>query len=224
MGRILEPEVMDDDLEVDAYLDGVATRHLERLDGTFIAAVLALRPEPRARILDVGTGTGALPIRLAIARSDVRVTAVDLSAPMLARARRAARRAGVSIRFRRGSARRLPFRTSSFDLVMSNSLLHHLPDPVPALDEFARVLRPGGALFIRDLRRPPDRSIAAHIRRHGRHYRGLMKKLFADSVRAAYTLREIRAVVGNSRLAGTVVRRMFTTYWVIEKRRHRRRQ
>jgi ubiquinone/menaquinone biosynthesis C-methylase UbiE len=143
---------------------------------------------------------------------------------MLARARRAARQAGASILFRRASARRLPFRTSSFDLVVSNSLLHHLPDPVPALDEFERVLRPGGSLFIRDLRRPPDRSIAAHIRHHGRHYRGLMKKLFADSVRAAYTLREIRTAVDNSRLDGTAVRRMFTTYWVIEKRGHRRRR
>ena len=224
MGRILEPEVMDDDLEVDAYLGGVATRHLERLDGPFIKAVLALRPAPRSRVLDVGTGTGSLPIRLAIARPDLRVTAVDLSAPMLARARRAARQAGASITFRRGSARRLPFQTSSFELVVSNSLLHHLPDPVPALDEFARVLRPGGSLFIRDLRRPPDWSITAHIRHHGRFYRGLMKKLFADSVRAAYTIREIRTAVDSSRLEGTIVRRMFTTYWVIEKRGRRGRR
>ncbi len=224
MGRILESEVMDDDLEAEAYLDGVATRHLERLDGTCIEAVLALRPALRARVLDVGTGTGSIPIRLARARPDLRITAVDLSAPMLARARRGARQAGVSITFRRGSARRLPFRTSSFDLVLSNSLLHHLPDPLPALDEFARVLRPEGSLFVRDLRRPPDRSIARHIRHHGRYYRGLMRKLFADSVRAAYTLREIRAAVDNSRLPGVDVRRMFTTYWVIEKRGSRRRR
>ena len=217
MGRILEPEVMDDDLEVDAYLDGVATRHLERLDATFIDSVLDLHPPRRARVIDVGTGTGAIPIRLAERRPDLRIFGVDLSAPMLARARRRAREAEAPVTFRRASARSLPYPARSFDLVLSNSLLHHLPDPVPALDEFARVLRPGGALLVRDLRRPPDRFIDDHIRRHGRYYRGLMKKLFADSVRAAYTLSEIKEATSRSRLRGAETRRMFDTYWVIER-------
>ena len=160
-------------------------------------------------------------MRLASARPDLRIIGVDLSAPMLSRARRSNRQEGTRVTFHRGSARRLPFRAGSFDLVMSNSLLHHLPDPVPALDEFARVLRRGGALFVRDLRRPPDRMITAHIRRHGRPYRGLMRKLFGDSVRAAYTLAEIRDAVGRSRLRGARVRKMFELYWVIEKRGRR---
>ncbi len=221
MGRVLEPEVMDSDLEVEAYLDGIATRHLDRLDGTYIDAVLALKPQQGARVLDVGTGTGAIPVRLAAARPDLRIVGVDLSAAMLVRARRRARDAGVKVDFRKVSARRLSYRARSFDLVLSNSLLHHLPDPVPALNEFARVLRPGGSLLVRDLRRPPDRFVAAHIRRHGRYYKGLMKKLFADSVRAAYTLREIRDAVAGSKLEPTEVRRMFMTYWVIEKRGRR---
>lgn len=221
MGRVLEPEVMESDLEVEAYLDGVATRHLDRLDGTYIDAVLALKPRQGARVLDVGTGTGAIPVRLADARPDLRIVGVDLSAAMLVRARRRARDAGVKVEFRKVSARRLSYRARSFDLVLSNSLLHHLPDPVPALNEFARVLRPGGSLLVRDLRRPPDRFIAAHIRRHGRYYKGLMKKLFADSVRAAYTLGEIREAVACSKLEKTEVRRMFTTYWVIAKRGRR---
>ncbi len=221
MGRVLEPEVMDSDLEVEAYLDGVATRPLDRLDGTYIDAVLALKPQQGARVLDVGTGTGAIPVRLAAARPDLRIVGVDLSAAMLVRARRRARDAGVKVEFRKVSARRLSYRARSFDLVLSNSLLHHLPDPVPALNEFARVLRPGGSLLVRDLRRPPDRFVAAHIRRHGRYYKGLMKKLFADSVRAAYTLREIRDAVAGSMLEPTEVRRMFMTYWVIEKRGRR---
>lgn len=221
MGRILEPEVMDDECEVEAYLDGVATRHLERLDRSFTRAVLALNPLRGARILDVGTGTGAIPVHLAAARPDLRIVGVDLSRPMLARARRRAREVGASVAFRPGNARRLPFRGRSFDLVMSNSLLHHLPDARPALDEFGRVVRAGGAVFVRDLRRPPDRFVAAHIRRHGRPYRGLMKKLFADSVRAAYTLAEIRETVARSRLRGARVRRMFDLYWVIEMRGRR---
>lgn len=209
---------MDDELAVGAYLDGVATRHLDRLDATYVRAVLALRPPPGARVLDVGTGTGAIPVRLATTRPDLRITGVDLSAPMLRRARERARDAGARVTFRRGSALRLPYPAGSFDVVLSNSLLHHLPEAGPALDEFARVLRRRGALFARDLRRPPDRFIAAHIRRHGRPYRGLMRKLFADSVRAAFTLSEIRRELGRSRLRGARARRMFDLYWVIEKR------
>ena len=122
MGRVLEPEVMDSDLEVEAYLDGVATRHLDRLDGTYIDAVLALKPQRGARVLDVGTGTGAIPVRLAAARPDLRIVGVDLSGAMLVRARRRARAAGVRAEFRKVNARRLSFQTRSFDLVLSNFL------------------------------------------------------------------------------------------------------
>jgi ubiquinone/menaquinone biosynthesis C-methylase UbiE len=210
---------MDDDLEVEAYLDGVASRQLERLDGTFLRSVLTMDPPFGGRVLDVGTGTGAIPVRLAEARPDLRIVGVDLSAPMLAQARRRARQAGVRVGFRKGNARGLPFRSGCFDLVISNSLLHHLPDAVPALDEFARVSRRGGAIMVRDLRRPPDRFLTAHIHRHGRWYRGLMRKLFADSVRAAFSMREIREAVNASRLASSVeVRRMARLYWVIERR------
>jgi ubiquinone/menaquinone biosynthesis C-methylase UbiE len=217
MGRVLEPEVMDDECEVDAYLDGVATRHLERLDDTFVRAVTALRLPRRARVLDVGTGTGAIPVRLAQARPGLRITGVDLSAPMLSRARRRAREAGTPMVFRRANARRLPFGPRCFDLILSNSLLHHVPDPVPVLDEMARVLRSDGTLYVRDLRRPPARFITAHIRRHGRPYRGLMRTLFSNSVRAAFTLAEIRDAVAASRLRGARVRRLLDLYWVIEK-------
>ena len=220
-GRVLETEVMDEAEGVKAYLDGVATAHLDRLDDTFVAAALSRVAGRRGRrVLDVGTGTGAIPVKLVQRDPRLTVEGVDRSAEMLASARQRAIQAGISrrVRFRRADGRRLPFPDRTFDLVVSNSLMHHLPDPVPVLDEIARVLARGGALFIRDLRRPSPRLIEAHIREHGRFYKGTMLRLFADSVRAAFTESEMRKVVERSRLAdaGARVRRQFATYLVVE--------
>jgi len=225
-GRILEPEVMDEEEEVGAYLDGVATAHLDRLNATFVASALDKLPArtraPLSLVLDVGTGTGDIPVKLAMASSALQIRGVDRSAAMLDKARALAASKGLArrVRFRRADGRRIPFPDRTFDLVVSNSLLHHLPDPTPVLDDIARVLKPRGSVFIRDLRRPRRDVIGRHIEEHGRFYRGTMHRLFADSVRAAFTESELRRVVEGSRLGrGTRparVRRQFDTYLVIE--------
>ena len=63
--RVLESEVMDESGSVEAYLDGVATAHLDRLDDTFVRAALRSVP-PGARVLDIGTGTAAIPVKIAL--------------------------------------------------------------------------------------------------------------------------------------------------------------
>ena len=222
-GRVLEPEVMGGDEEVAAYAGGVATAHLDRMDDSFVRAALRLAG-PGARILDVGTGTGSLPVKMALKRPDAALVGVDLSDAMLraARERAATARIGRRVTFRRANARRLPFRRGAFDLVISNSLLHHLPDPVPTLDEIARVLAPGGSVFIRDLRRPARPRLRAHIRRHGRFYKGTMYRLFSDSVKASFKVAEMKLLVAESRLRGCRVRAQLATYLVIEGAPRRR--
>lgn len=227
-GRILEPEVMDDEDEVRAYEGGARTDHLDRLDDTFVSGALsklnaAAPARRRLRALDVGCGTGSITVKLAGRLPTMAIVGVDRSAAMLRHARRLARdsRLADRVMFRRADGRRLPFADSTYDLVVSNSLMHHLPDPAPVLDEIARVLKPRGALFIRDLRRPAARLIGGHIKRHGRFYKGRMYQLFAASVRAAFTPAELRDIVLRSRLGGRRrrpprVRRQFATYLVIE--------
>jgi ubiquinone/menaquinone biosynthesis C-methylase UbiE len=217
--RILEAEVMDETKAVDAYLDAVAMAHLDRLDDTFVRAALR-RARRGARVLDIGTGTAAIPVKMALKRPDLVLTGIDLSPTMLAAARERVRRAHLTrrVHIRTGSARLVPFRRGTFDLVISNSVLHHLADPVPAFDEIARVLAPGGDVFIRDLRRPGPARLRSFIRRHGRSYRGEMHRLFSDSVRAAFKVAEIAEMIEMSRLRGCRVRPQFETYVVIEGR------
>jgi ubiquinone/menaquinone biosynthesis C-methylase UbiE len=100
---------------------------------------------PRGRALDaldVGCGTGFLSLELATRGH--RVTGVDLAPLMLDLARHKAAAQGVAIRFDEADAENLPFAAGSFDLVISRHVLWTLPHPEAAIDDWIRVLRPGG--------------------------------------------------------------------------------
>lgn len=100
-------------------------------------------------VLDVGTGTGRYAIKLA--RQGARVTAIDRSPEMLARARQAACNEGLSIDFRQVALEDgLPFAAQRFDLLICALMLCHVPDLVPVLRECARVLQPAGTLLLTD--------------------------------------------------------------------------
>jgi ubiquinone/menaquinone biosynthesis C-methylase UbiE len=106
------------------------------------------------RVLDVGCGTGYLSKRVAAAGATV--VGVDPSAPVLAYADHTA---PAECRFVRAGAERLPFADGSFDAVVSSFAMHHVPPDVRgvAIAEFARVVRPGGRVFVVDARPPRGR-------------------------------------------------------------------
>ena len=110
-------------------------------------ALHGLALAPGERLLDLGCGTGVLLERAVRAHPDARACGADLSAEMLgvARARLNGRAALV-----RSDAQGLPFRDGAFAAVATSSALHYWPDPLLALRETARVLRPGGRLVLVD--------------------------------------------------------------------------
>ena len=114
--------------------------------------------------LDVGSGTGFLTLELA-ARGH-RATGIDFAPAMVARAREKAATQGLAARFEQGDAENLPYPNGSFDLVISRHVLWTLPHPEAALDEWLRVLRPGGRLAVidgaqyNDATAPPQRENA----------------------------------------------------------------
>lgn len=214
--RRLEPEVMDEAGEADAYMGAAAEAHLARLDAAWIERVVAFGPRGAARVLDVGTGGGQIPAQIARRRPEWRIWGVDRAGAMLLAgragieaARRDARAAIEPFRFglAQSDGRALPFPHGAFDLVIANSLLHHLGDPTPVLDEVARVAGASGRVLLRDLRRPPRGLLRAWIAWHGRRYTGAMRRLFGDSVAAAFTPEELAIVLRHSRLARATVTR-----------------
>ena len=210
--RIAEPELMDEDEEVGAYADAAAEAYLEAIDRSFVDHVERLfEPASGGRsvsgaVLDIGCGPGQIPIMLARRWPALRITGLDAGPAMIRRARNDAAAAGVDIDFRvfrlgPQGERRLPFDDASFDLVTCNSTLHHLEDPLGLMDEMARVVKPEGAVLLRDLARPPIApAYPLHVRIFGRHYSGEMRRLYEMSILAAYTMGELRALLASSRL------------------------
>jgi ubiquinone/menaquinone biosynthesis C-methylase UbiE len=109
---------------------------------------LILTGRPAGDALDIGCGTGFLAFELA--GRGHRVTGVDFAPAMLAEARRKAAVRGAAIRFEEADAEHLPFPAGSFDLAISRHVLWTLPHPEAAVDEWIRVLRPGGRLVVVD--------------------------------------------------------------------------
>jgi ubiquinone/menaquinone biosynthesis C-methylase UbiE len=123
-------------------------------------------------VLDVGCGTGTLAIaakrRVGVAGE---VCGLDASAPMIARARNKARKAGLELNFQSGVAEALPFPDSRFDVVLNTVMLHHLPRTArhECVGEMRRVLKPGGRLLVIEFggAAPHGRGPIAHLHRHG---------------------------------------------------------
>ena len=104
-----------------------------------------------SRILDCGCGPGSITIGLAQWAPDGQTVGIDIGAEQLDGARALARDLGVkNVTFRQGDIFALPFEDDSFDVVFSQTVLYHIPDPEKALAEIKRVLRPGGLVALRD--------------------------------------------------------------------------
>src|SRR5579863_6844864 len=136
------------------FYDFMAWAMMLGRESAFRQKVLDLaRLKPGEAVLDVGCGTGTLAItaRRRVGH-DGKVSGIDASPEMIARAGKKARKAGLEIEFRNESIEALPFPDGRFDLVLSTVMLHHLPRKVrdAGLREIRRVLRPGGRVLIVD--------------------------------------------------------------------------
>ena len=121
-------------LERQADLDGLERylRHLPK--------------RPRARVLDAGSGSGAMARLMASTYPEWDVVGVDFKPAYVAYARDRGRLANLS--FEQGDLRALNFADASFDVIWSRFVLYFLPDPEDAIREFRRVLRPGGEVVV----------------------------------------------------------------------------
>jgi ubiquinone/menaquinone biosynthesis C-methylase UbiE len=107
--------------------------------------------KPGMDVLDAGCGVGSIALDIAPRVAPGRVTGIDVDAGQLEAARRSAadRRIGNAV-FQTGSVSELPFEDMSFDVVYANTVLLYVREPVRALAEMRRVLRPGGVAAVSD--------------------------------------------------------------------------
>jgi ubiquinone/menaquinone biosynthesis C-methylase UbiE len=219
--RILEPEVMDTALDAADY---DAMDHAE-VNRRFVADFLAFAKEStlksQPQILDVGTGTALIPIELCRNHSECKITAVDLSREMLKLGDRNVVAAGFQDRIHLEwiDAKELPFDNGAFDAVVSNSIIHHIPEPDGALAEMKRVLTVGGVLFVRDLLRPQDiGTLHQLVETYAGNENAHSQQMFRDSLHAALTLEEVRELLTRHDLPEDWVCQTSDRHWTIAGR------
>lgn len=220
--RVLEPEVMDSAAEAHDYdsMDHAAVNRVFVDDFLLAANQVCDKCRPSlsaiATVLDVGTGTAQIPLELCRRESRWSVVGIDLANHMLAVGRTNITRAGLQerIRLERIDAKRMPYADGAFAAVMSNSIIHHIPSPAAVFVEMVRVTARGGWLFVRDLLRPPDdASVSELVALHAVGANAHQQKMFDDSLRAALTLAEVRALVVQLGFAADTVQQTTDRHW-----------
>ncbi|MEG4877749.1 methyltransferase domain-containing protein [Tychonema sp. LEGE 06208] len=215
MQRVLEPEVMDSWEEAVEY----DSMDFTEVNAAFAKSAIELGPMS-GKILDAGTGTARIPIAIARIRPAWELTCIDMSANMLKLGLENVSEANVrsQINLELVDAKAMPYPDSYFDMVISNSIIHHLPDPLPFLREVRRVLKPNGAIFLRDLFRPEDEAIRDNlVEMYAGDCNSHQKQLFSDSLHAAFTLAEIQTMMETAGLEGVRIYESSDRHWTAER-------
>ncbi len=213
--RVLEPEAMETAEDVRQY---DAMDHSE-VNARFVGDFLTAHGPCRGgEILDVGTGTARIPVALAKADGRARVLALDLAEAMLAQAaiNIAASEFAGRIRCHHGDAKALLdlFGAGAFEAVISNTIVHHIPDPTPVLEAMARLVARAGTLMVRDLARPDSgRAITRLVETYAAAETPEARGLFEASLHAALTLEEARATVRRLGLPANGVTMTSDRHW-----------
>lgn len=224
LDRVLEPEVMDTYEEARDY-DAMDHSEVNRV---FVDDLLAAHPvaddtieggpteDDMVDVLDVGTGTALVPIELCSRVENCRIMGIDMSVEMLEAARLNIEIAGLIDRIflEQDDAKELPHRDEMFAVVMSNSIVHHIPDPLPAISEMVRVTEPGGLLFVRDLMRPADDAAVAHlVETYAAGENEHQRAMFEASLRAALTVDEMADLIEHLGFARDTIQATSDRHW-----------
>jgi ubiquinone/menaquinone biosynthesis C-methylase UbiE len=207
---------MDSELDAHEY----ATFDNSVVNDEFVTRALELAP-PGGHVLDVGTGPGDIAVLFATRAPALRFLAIDLGEHMLGLARRnvAGARLADRVEIARLDAKATGRPAGSFDMVISNSLVHHIPDPEQLFRELRRVARPGAGLFIKDLHRPASTSeLRALVDKYAAGCTPYQTQTFLDSLHAALTVDEVTAMLRGLGWDDVQARRCSDRHWCIERR------
>lgn len=192
MKREPEPELMEGREQARAYahadFEEPHSRFLRLLQDTFPVR------EAGPWVVDLGCGSADISIRVAKAYPDCSVHGVDASRAMLDFGRQAIREAGLEdrVELRSGYLPGVTLPRSAYDTIVSNSLLHHLPDPMILWREIRRLSRPGSGVFVMDLLRPDSRRRARDlVRTYCGDEPDILRRDFYHSLLAAYRPDEV---------------------------------
>lgn len=168
-------------------------------------------------VLDLGCGPGDIPVRFARALPSCRITGIDASEPMIGLAGVAVKQAGL--------ADRITFRCERFqavslvepaDAAVSNSLLHHVPNPLQFWYRLRQLVKPGSPVFVMDLLRPDSPEEAqAIVDRYAAKEPEILRRDFYRSLLASFTEDEVAAQLAEINLSRLIVDVVDDRHWVV---------
>ena len=214
MDRILEPELMDDPLQAEAY----ARADFAEENQGFIDRFKEYFPDfSQGCALDLGCGPADIPIRFAKLYPACQVIGVDASAPMVRLGEQAVQQAGL--------ADRITLRCERFDAVsgariadaaMSNSLLHHLPNPLQFWHKLRLLVKPGSPVLVMDLLRPESPEAAqAIVDQYAAGEPDILRRDFYNSLLAAFTEDEVTTQLARMNLTRLLIDIPDDRHWVV---------
>lgn len=214
MPRVLEPELMDDPEQALAY----AKADFEEENQGFVDRFREYFPDlTEGHILDLGCGPGDIPGRLIRSLPGCRVTGVDASPAMIHLAEESVREAGFAgrITLRCERVQTLALQEPA-DAAISNSLLHHLPNPLQFWYGLKNLVKPGSPVLVMDLLRPDSPEAAqAIVNRYAAGEPAVLRRDFYHSLLAAFTEDEVAAQLAELNLSRLLIDVPDDRHWVV---------
>ena len=214
MDRICEPELMDDPKQAEAY----ARADFEAENQAFVDRFKEYFPEfAQGTVLDLGCGPGDIPIRFAKRYPVCQVIGIDASAPMIQLGEQAVKEAGLSDRITLRCERYEEVAGARIaDAVISNSLLHHLPNPLQFWQKIRQLMRPGAPVLVMDLLRPDSPEEAqAIVDQYAPNEPDILRRDFYNSLLAAFTEDEIGSQLARMNLTRLLIDVPDDRHWVV---------
>ncbi|WP_447969702.1 class I SAM-dependent methyltransferase [Nitrospira sp. M1] len=218
MNRILEPELMDDPEQAHIY----ASANFAEENQGFVDRFLQAHGHEleNAHVVDLGCGPGDIPIRLAQAHPTLRVTGIDASQPMIDIAQRMVNEANVNerIELRCQRVQDATFSTQ-VDAIISNSLAHHVPNPLQFWYVIKTIAKPGAPVLVMDLIRPESTEDAqALVDQYAANEPEKLRQDFYNSLLAAFTEDDVAAHLAELNLSRLLLDVPDDRHWIVEGR------
>jgi SAM-dependent methyltransferase len=201
MKRIPEPELMNEAEQARAYAQADFTEPHDRCIELLKNALPHLSPTGAA--LDLGCGPADITLRLARALPNWTIDGLDGSPAMLNYGYAAVQQAGLAgqITLREAYLPQGEAPRDRYDLIFSNSLLHHLANPMVLWQSIHRWAKPNAAIFMMDLMRPDSIQTAARVvEQNAANEPPILQRDFYNSLLAAYRIDEIQAQLQEAQL------------------------
>jgi 2-polyprenyl-3-methyl-5-hydroxy-6-metoxy-1,4-benzoquinol methylase len=213
MNRILEPELMDDPEQALIY----SKADFEEENQGFVDRFRELYPDlTQGHVVDLGCGPADIAIRLARGLPEIKVTGIDGSGPMIDIGLKVVEQAGLADRIRLRCERFQSCLVEPADAVISNSLLHHLPNPLQFWYAVKKLVKPGGWVLVMDLLRPDSPEAAqAIVDRYAADEPPILRRDFFNSLLASFTEDEVASQLTELNMSRLLIDVPDDRHWLV---------